>query len=112
MNAFTSVAPRITYDKVFTQDLRLKIGATIAFEVTIRGYPRPAVNWFHDDIKLEGSSRISMDFKDGFSFLKVQSVTGEDAGMYKVQAENAIGLDAATFKVVVKGRLVLLFLLD
>lgn|SRR6218665_1891231 len=98
-------APKIICDQVFARDLSLKVGATIAFEVNIRGYPRPNVSWFVGNTKLEDSSRVSVEVREGASSLKVRSVTGEDAGTYKVMAENALGLDTATFKVIVKGNI-------
>ena len=79
------------------------VGSTIFIEVTVAGQPRPLVNWFHNDVKIEESQRVSTETAEGWSSLKVKATTADDAGTYKVTAENAAGFDSAEFRVLVKG---------
>jgi len=81
----------------------LMVGSSIYIEVNITGQPRPAVNWFHNDHKVDESNRVSTETADGWSSLKVKATTADDAGTYKVTAENAAGFDSAEFRVFVKG---------
>lgn len=68
----------------------------------ITGNPRPSVVWYHGDKKVEESARVTMETDEGWSYIKVKGAKAEDAGIYKVTAENAAGFDKATFKVLVK----------
>ena len=81
----------------------LMIGSSVFIEVNVSGQPRPSVAWFHDDATVDETDRVSTATADGWSSLKVKASTAEDAGTYKVTAENAAGFDSAEFKVLVKG---------
>ena len=81
----------------------LMVGSSIFIEVNVSGQPRPSVCWFHNDAKVEETNRVSTETAEGWSSLKVKASTAEDAGSYKVTAENAAGFDSAEFKVLVKG---------
>ena len=81
----------------------LMVGSTIYIEVNVSGQPRPTVSWFHNDAKVEESNRVGTETADGWSSIKVKATTIDDAGTYKVTAENAAGFDSAEFKVLVKG---------
>jgi len=83
----------------------LMVGSSIFIEVNIAGQPRPSVSWFHNDAKIEESNRVSSEAAEGWSSLKVKASTVDDAGTYKVTAENAAGFDSAEFRVLVKGML-------
>ena len=79
------------------------VGSSIFIEVNIAGQPRPAVSWFHNDVKVEESNRVSTEAAEGWSSLKVKATTVDDAGTYKVTAENTAGFDSSEFRVTVKG---------
>jgi len=97
-------APKITYDRSMRPSFSLMVGSSIFIEVNVAGQPRPAVSWFHNDVKVEDeSSRVSTETAEGWSSLKVKASTAEDAGTYRVTAENAAGFDSADFRVLVKG---------
>ena len=81
----------------------LMVGSSIFIEVNVAGQPRPAVSWFHNDRKVDESNRVSTETADGWSSLQVKASTVDDAGTYKVTAENAAGFDSADFRVLVKG---------
>jgi len=78
------------------------VGSSIFIEVNIAGQPRPAVNWFLNDTKIEESNRVSTETAEGWSSLKVKASTADDAGTYKVTAENVAGFDSSEFRVLVK----------
>jgi len=100
---FCSVAPKITYDRSMRPSFSMMVGSTIFIEVNIAGQPRPSVSWFHNDVKVEESNRVSSETAEGWSSLKVKASTADDAGTYKVTAENAAGFDSAEFRVFIKG---------
>ena len=80
------------------------MGATLSLEVNVSGCPTPTVSWFHGDAKLFNSSRVIMESAGSWSYLKVKSLTEEDAGIIKVKAENSAGQDSAEFRVTVKSK--------
>ena len=98
-----SLAPKITYDRAMRPSFSLMVGSSIYIEVNISGQPRPSVCWFHNDTKIEESNRVSTETAEGWSSLKVKATTADDAGAYKVTAENTAGFDSAEFQVLVKG---------
>jgi len=81
----------------------LMVGSSIFIEVNISGQPRPTVCWFHNKTKVEESSRLATETAEGWSSLKVKNTTADDAGAYKVTAENAAGFDSTEFQVLIKG---------
>jgi len=97
------VAPKITYDRSLRPSFSLMVGSSIYIEVNVSGQPRPSVSWFHNDATIHESNRVSAETAEGWSSLKVKATTADDAGTYKVTAENAAGFDSAEFKVLVKG---------
>lgn len=97
-------APKITYDSALNQPLSVKSGSTLFIEVNVSGYPRPSVHWFHENEKLLNDSRITMETAGSWVYLKVKSISEEDAGNYKVTAVNSAGSDSASFNVTVRGR--------
>ena len=101
---FRVSAPKITYDRSLRPSFSLMVGSSIYIEVTVAGQPRPAVRWFHNDAGVvEESGRVSTETADGWSSLRVKASTADDAGTYRVTAENAAGFDSADFRVLVKG---------
>ena len=90
--------PLITYDAELNDPLNFKEGGTMYIEVDIAGSPRPSVKWSHGDHVLQESARVTMEYNDGWSFLKVKGVKAGDAGTYKVEAENSVGKDSAEFE--------------
>ena len=103
MSLWCYSAPKITYDRSMRASFSLMVGSTIYIEVNVSGQPRPTVSWFHNDAKVEESNRVGTETADGWSSIKVKATTIDDAGTYKVTAENAAGFDSAEFKVLVKG---------
>ena len=52
---------------------------------------------------MEESNRVSTETAEGWSSLKVKATTADDAGAYRVTAENTAGFDSAEFQVLIKG---------
>ncbi|KPM02189.1 hypothetical protein QR98_0005970, partial [Sarcoptes scabiei] len=61
-------------------------------EAQIAGTPKPKVEWFKDNQKLEESSHLKMvnDGKDKYS-LTILNVNSKDVGQYKILATNDLG---------------------
>jgi len=100
------LAPKITYDRSMRPSFSLMVGSSIFIEVNIAGQPRPTVHWFHNDVSVHESARLATEGAEGWSSLKVKATTADDAGTYKVTAENAAGFDSAEFRVLIKGILI------
>jgi Immunoglobulin I-set domain len=98
-----SSAPRISYDAALRQALSINSGSTVYIEVRVLGHPRPNITWFRGDTVLHDTARLSIETSEGWSHIKVKAATEEDAGLYRVTAENVVGLDTAEFRVIIKG---------
>ncbi|XP_038051694.1 twitchin-like [Patiria miniata] len=75
-------------------------GRVLKFSCRIAGEPRPNFKWFLNDKELSDGGRYFMTTKpDGDSYqvaLEIEDVSGEDAGNYKIVAENKSGSTSAT----------------
>ncbi|ESO11830.1 hypothetical protein HELRODRAFT_142940, partial [Helobdella robusta] len=87
--------PRITYENSFNKVQSVRIGGTLSLEVNISGCPKSTVSWFCGVKKLLTNSRIAMENAGNWNYLKVRCLQEEDAGLYKVHAENIAGQDTA-----------------
>ncbi len=94
-------APRITYDEILNEPVAFRSGATLYIEVTVSGYPRPDIHWYHDDKEMLETARVTTETIEGWSYVKVKAISADDAGSYSVKAENTAGKDTATFKIVI-----------
>lgn len=72
--------------------------------VNISGIPSPKVAWLLNGETIEKSPRLTMETTEEFSILTIKNATLEDAGNYKITAENVVGKAEADFEVVVKGQ--------
>ena len=59
--------------------------------------------WLLDGEPIEKSPRLTMETTEEFSILTIKNATLEDAGVYKITAENIVGKAEADFDITVKG---------
>ncbi|XP_022091183.1 twitchin-like isoform X3 [Acanthaster planci] len=75
-------------------------GRVLKFSCRIAGEPRPSFKWFLNDRELRDGGRYFMTTKpeaQGYLVaLEIEDVSGEDAGNYKIVAENKSGSTSAT----------------
>ncbi|XP_033111498.1 myopalladin-like, partial [Anneissia japonica] len=66
------------------------------------GDPEPTVTWFRDNIDVSKCPDYDITIKDGVCCLKIEEAFPEDAGKFKVVAENAIGKASSTANLLVE----------
>ena len=78
-------------------------GGEVTLNVTVKGKPRPDVEWFKDDKPLRKTSRVEIKSRgDRFSVV-VMNVTPDDSGLYKCVASSKAGSVTRTFQVNIEG---------
>lgn len=83
--------------------MNYKIGETVRLECRFSGMPVPAIHWYKDEIPFEkNDSRII--FHNGNEILYIQFVTIEDAGNYRCEATNRLGVASAQSTLKIKSK--------
>ncbi|XP_066148174.1 obscurin isoform X4 [Euwallacea fornicatus] len=78
-------------------------GNQAMLELQVKGYPKPQVKFEHDGKPVEAGIRYKFLYEDEESMsLVIKDVKQADAGVYKIIAENEMGIDTAEMKLVVK----------
>ena len=77
----------------------------MVLQANMIGVPMPTVTWYLGDKQLEEDVHYTMETTASLVRLKINSVGADQAGQYKVVAENKIGSDSAEFTMEVKGNL-------
>lgn len=98
-----SAHPELEFDNKLKSKQAIKAGGSLSLTVNISGIPSPKVAWLKDGKPMEKSPRLSIDMTEEFSTLTIKNATLEDAGMYKMTAENVVGKAEADFEVLIKG---------
>ncbi len=94
------------------KDQTLKASHSLVISVNIQATPTATVKWFHGDKELVKSNGINIETEESFSRLTIKGVRGKQSGTYRIVAENKVGKAEDDFKVVVKGRSIVLVLLE
>lgn len=70
-------------------------GQPVLFVTQVEGYPLPQFNWFHNDEPIMASNRITphYDMLTKRCYLQVLDTRPNDAGTYRLVAENPAGQD-------------------
>lgn len=85
-------------------DIRIKKGAIIDFNVNVDGEPNPKNQWFINGTSLTTSNRTKIDNSiENNTKLKTREAERIDSGTYKLIATNEHGNDEAEVNVVVLG---------
>jgi predicted phage tail protein len=94
------LAPRIHREDL--QDVVVKVGGDVKFNVHVDGEPPPTVTWsFNDGTTPDAVSVQNQDYLSKFALMKAKRA---NAGRYTITAKNAHGTDSVTVTVAVKGR--------
>lgn len=91
-----------TIDRAFLQDLVVKAGERISFEVPIEAAPRPKASWTVDD-KPVGTRADMMTTNTATSF-EIPFAARSDTGRYKLTLKNELGECSASAFVTVLGK--------
>lgn len=95
-----NLPPKI--DRSMLQEVRIKAGGIIEFNVNVEGEPNPKIAWFINNTPLTSSDRTKIDNStDNNTKLKTVEATRIDSGTYKIVATNENGKDEAEVNVVV-----------
>ena len=95
------VAP--TIDRAFLQDLVVKAGERISFEVPIEAAPRPKASWTVDG-KPVGTRADMMTTNTATSF-EIPFAARSDTGRYQLTLKNELGECSASAYVTVLGKM-------
>ena len=69
----------------------------------VAGHPEPQVEWLHDGIPVEQSTRVTVEYeKDGLCALVLTGVVPADSGVYECRATNDRGRALSTAKLTVE----------
>ena len=78
-------------------------GGEVTLNVTVKGQPRPDVEWFKDEKPLRKTSRVDIKSRgDRFSVV-LMNVTPDDSGLYKCVASSKAGSVTRRFEVNIEG---------
>ncbi|EDO49557.1 predicted protein, partial [Nematostella vectensis] len=73
------------------QPVEVTEGQTATFECTVKGYPRPSIEWFKNGLPLKENERIASTYEGALSSLTINQCTIDDEGNYKCVARNSFG---------------------
>lgn len=81
------------FTKILSGQFKVLLGKDFAFECVYRGYPRPCIVWYKDEIPLnENDDRISMKILGSSTCrLEIKNVQSSDSGRYHCEATNSQG---------------------
>lgn len=86
------------------QDLRLKVGETIKYDVPISGEPLPTASWTVNRKPLKAQGRVKMTTERGKTILKIENAVRADSGQFTLTLKNKSGIAESSAKVTVVGR--------
>ena len=61
------------------------------------------ITWYHGEAEVEESARSTIEDNGDWCYLKRKHMKASDAGVYRIKAQNAAGVDEASFNVTVQG---------
>ncbi|XP_047115600.1 myosin light chain kinase, smooth muscle-like [Schistocerca piceifrons] len=74
-------------------------GETVRLQCACAGHPQPWTTWHKDGRELAHSARVRVSERDDLRLLEIREVTREDAGLYRVTLENALGRVQASARI-------------
>ncbi|ESO99782.1 hypothetical protein LOTGIDRAFT_141571, partial [Lottia gigantea] len=96
----------------FSQELnnvRVKEGESVTFEIRVHGYPEPIIRWFRNDQPVESSPDYEISYSQNLHRLTIIEVFPEDAGRFKCVASNALDSKTTECHLIVEGWYFLFF---
>lgn len=98
-----NLPPKINRDMF--NDIRIKAGQSINFDVNVEGEPTPKIEWFLNDTPIQSLGKTKIDnSNDNNTKLDTKDAARADSGKYKIVATNENGRDEAEVTVNVLGR--------
>ncbi|KAK5968521.1 Twitchin [Trichostrongylus colubriformis] len=89
-----NLPPKINRDMF--QDLRIKAGQSISFDVNVEGEPAPKIEWFLNGQPIQSVGKTKIDnSNDNNTKLDTKDSVRADSGKYKIVATNDNGRDEA-----------------
>ncbi|GLJ59515.1 hypothetical protein SUGI_1512200, partial [Cryptomeria japonica] len=79
-------------------------GESIQLKIPFSGNPPPRVRWFKGDEEIEPSAQFDIESDGRHTTLTIRDATREDSGEYRLEVENALGKDSASFNISVSDR--------
>lgn len=100
--------PQFTSPEVDTP-LTIQQGDELKIDMTINANPKPDVKWYKDGKPLKDTTKLDVRSRGDTYSIKIYSSKPEDAGHYKCEARNKLGVSERTFDVKVEGKCSLSF---
>ncbi|VDO68159.1 unnamed protein product [Heligmosomoides polygyrus] len=89
-----NLPPKINRDMF--NDIRIKAGQSINFDVNVEGEPTPKIEWFLNDTPIQSLGKTKIDnSNDNNTKLDTKDAARADSGKYKIVATNENGRDEA-----------------
>lgn len=79
-------------------------GKSVRITCAISGDPEPEVTWFKEGSVIESDKTMTIFPDDALLVMEIKECRMENAGKYKIQAENEHGTAKANFNLIVKAR--------
>lgn len=94
------------------ESLNIQTGEAVALEVIVSGSPELKTRWFKGSKELSAGTKYQMSSTKRVTTLKIQSAEKDDAGEYKLEVSNHVGVASCTISLAVSGRWLLKKLSD
>lgn len=86
------------------ESLNIQTGEPVALEVIVSGSPELKTRWFKGNEELSAGTKYQMSYTRRVATLKIQSAEKADAGEYKLEVSNEVGVASCTINLAVSGR--------
>lgn len=86
------------------ESLNIQMGEPVALEVTICGSAELKTRWFKGDKELSAGTKYQISSTKKVATLKIQSANKADAGEYKLEVSNHVGVASCIVTLAVSGR--------
>jgi len=97
-----SLLPAAPVFKIKLKDTELKEGSTVRFELLVHAEPKATFKFFKNDKPLKENDRIKFEYSSNEACeIVIENCKSEDAGHYKVVAENKEGTDTTECNITV-----------
>ena len=99
-----TVKPRINRDKL--KGIVVRCGATVRFDVDVRGEPAPTMEWIFAGTTLDAKTheRVKIENEEHNTKIALSDTVRKDTGIYTLTAVNSVGKDEATVEITILGK--------
>ncbi|PNF43664.1 hypothetical protein B7P43_G15461, partial [Cryptotermes secundus] len=94
--------PIINREKL--QKVTVRAGASVKFDVDVKGEPPPTITWHFANKQLENGPTIKIENEDYNTKIQLSETVRKNTGTYTIKAENSSGKDEATVEVIILDR--------